>query len=202
MANYPTGVHTSGLAQYPYDDPTMTPFSPDAQKRMADRAALIAGSGIGYAADTTARDAIVTNGDAFTGLHVYVASVDQVQKYTGSGWVAVFGTPTSQTVSGTTGTNAVSVASESYCNVLGKSVELHFAASRSGAAIVQGLQLGSIPAAVAPPSYVRVVGQLTTGSQNGLVGVLVNPDGTITTSGYITNTSSSSMGFEARWRLA
>lgn len=90
MTTYPTGVHTVGPGQWPYDDGTLLPFGPDGQQRLAARISQLAGAGIGYAPDVATRDALVANGDAFVGLHVYVAAVDQVHKWTGSVW-AVFG---------------------------------------------------------------------------------------------------------------
>jgi hypothetical protein len=89
MPDYPQGVNTSGLGQWPYPDGSLTPFPPDDFKRLVDRLSLIAGMGVGYAANVAARDAMVTNGDAFPGLRVWVGSLDQVHKYTGNSWHVV-----------------------------------------------------------------------------------------------------------------
>lgn len=91
MASYPTGVHTVGPGQFPYDDGTMIPFGPDMAQRLATRVALVAGAGVGYEAGYAALQTRVSNGDAFPGMLVYTADTDVIWKYTGSAWVPATG---------------------------------------------------------------------------------------------------------------
>lgn len=108
-------THFIGPGKWPYDDGTDAPFGPDGLQRLANRSNMMSGAGVGYAPDIATRDALVTNGDAFVGLHVYVLANDAVYKYAGSSvWTLVWtGTlvgarltkTTAQSTSGTANTN-------------------------------------------------------------------------------------------------
>lgn len=86
MATYPAGTHTVGPGQLPYPDGSMPPFPPGDIQQLATRVNTISGSGIGYCATTAARDALVTNGDAFTGFACYCADTGLMWQWNGSAW--------------------------------------------------------------------------------------------------------------------
>lgn len=77
-----------GPGQFPYDDGTALPFGPTNQQALAETINQISGSGIGYAANNAARAALVSNNQAFVGLHVYDAEDDIVYRYSAaSTWI-------------------------------------------------------------------------------------------------------------------
>lgn len=120
-----------GPGKWPYDSGTDIPFGPDGQQRLATRANMVSGAGIGYAPDIATRDLLVTNGDAFPGMHVLVATTTigtpTVYEYVGSGvwnviWCQTYPacrlTKSSAQSTGTAGTSAAVLWNvESYDNL-------------------------------------------------------------------------------------
>lgn len=78
-----------GAPQYPYPNTTKVPDVPGDILLFAQRLALMNGAGIAAVADISARNALVANGDAFGGLHVYVTADETVYKYDGANWPIV-----------------------------------------------------------------------------------------------------------------
>lgn len=80
---------TTGVDKNPYPNSTDTPDGPGAFLALAQRLTKMKGAGIAYAADATALAALITDGDAFTGLNVYHAAADCVVRYNGTAFKLV-----------------------------------------------------------------------------------------------------------------
>ena len=74
----------TGVAKYPYPQPTAVPDVPADLLLLTQRLALMNGAGIGYVADAAELTATITNSDAFTGWSVYHAAADCVVRYNGA----------------------------------------------------------------------------------------------------------------------
>lgn len=187
-------THFIGPGKWPYDDGSDLPYGPDSQQRQATRSNLIGGAGIGYQPDLSGRDGLVTSGDVFPGLHVYVAATDTVYKYNGAAWVTVLGPWVSGALTPATG---VTIVSDSYARMNGTEVEIKGHFTRASGAFAASTNLATLPAGFAPPAIEGVMGELTSGGAAGAVSIVIGTDGTIATGGYITNTSSAAM----LWRI-
>lgn len=79
---------STGLDKNPYPNTGDAPDGPGAFLAFAQRLSLLKGAGVAYCDTTAARNALVTNGDAYDGLHVYDAETgfDYIYK---AGWKLV-----------------------------------------------------------------------------------------------------------------
>lgn len=78
---------TTGSGKFPYPNSSAIPDVPADVLLLAQRIATIA-SGFTLCADATARAALVTNSDAYEGLHVYQIDTKVEYLYTSSAWKA------------------------------------------------------------------------------------------------------------------
>lgn len=76
----------TGSGQWPYPNSSATPDVPADVLLLAQRIDLMA-SGWTVTANATTRGALVTNGDAYEGLHVYQIDTKVAYLYTGSAWI-------------------------------------------------------------------------------------------------------------------
>lgn len=92
---------TTGVDKNPYPNSTDVPDGPGAFLLMAQRLTKLKGAGVGYAADSTALAALITDGDAFAGLHIYYLAADCMVRFNGSAFklfgVKMFATTAAQT---------------------------------------------------------------------------------------------------------
>jgi hypothetical protein len=79
---------TTGSAKFPYPNSSAVPDVPADVLLLAQRIDKMS-SGWTVCADATARAALVTNGDAYEGLHVYQIDTKVVYAYQSSAWVNV-----------------------------------------------------------------------------------------------------------------
>ena len=75
---------TTGIDKLPYPNSGDIPDGPAAFLALSQRLSLMKGAGISYVADSAELGALITNGDAFTGLSVYHAGADVVVRFNGT----------------------------------------------------------------------------------------------------------------------
>lgn len=180
---------TTGSGQFPYPNSSAAPDVPADILLLAQRNDLMS-SGWTLTADATSRAALVTNGDAYEGLHVYQIDTGVLYIYQSLAWVAA--------ASSSTGTPSLSanISNKSgYTPNLEKNgniVTLTFGVTNSAttgtAAPGSGVSMMTLPSGFRPTSNTLVFGSGVNNS--GLVSIVF----TVDTSGVVKANPASALG--------